>query len=192
MTRAALVALGLLVSAPALGHDEALTNAAPSVRDDWIGLGSRIHGGFGSLIALGIRIGFDASLRTGGRIREFDVTYFEGAGSPCPCVVDGLIAALAASPGQRTLRVSPEAAPEGAFGRVVIRHRPTGRVLEYLIPASAFPGLVAVNREPPEARWDYVMRQPPDALYAVTVLEEGHPPAASAPPPPSAPAGAPR
>jgi hypothetical protein len=169
LVAAALVLFALIV--PARAHDEALTTAAPDVRDGWIELGRRIHGGFGSLIALGIRLGFDASLRTGGRVREFDVTYFEGPGSPCPCVADGIMAALAASPGQRTLRVSSEPAPAGALARILIRHKPSGALLEYTIPMAAMSGLGAINRAPPEERWDYVMRQPFETLFEVAVLE---------------------
>lgn len=50
--RQALLVLAILLPATSL-HSE--------TRDEWIALGARVHGAFGPFIALGIRIGLDAS-----------------------------------------------------------------------------------------------------------------------------------
>lgn len=42
--------------------------------DQWVELGRRVHGGFGSYIALGIRIGLDAMQRLNVTPRTLDVT----------------------------------------------------------------------------------------------------------------------
>src|SRR5437868_8855109 len=91
-------------------------NAQAQTREEWIALGERVHGGFGALIPLGIRIGLDALEKLDAKPREVTVTYFDGEGAPCPCVVDGIMIATAASPGQKTLRMSPESAPSGLMG----------------------------------------------------------------------------
>ena len=75
---------------------------------DWIAVGERVHGGYGSLIALGVRIGLDARERLSAQPRDLDVTYFDGEKTPCACVVDGILIATSASPGQGSLRVSAE------------------------------------------------------------------------------------
>lgn len=114
---------------------------------DWITAGERVHGGYGSLIALGVRIGLDARERLSAQPRDLDVTYFDGEKTPCACIVDGILIATSASPGQGSLRVSPERAPAGAFGTALIRHRKTGAAVRYTVPPSAFPKLAAINRE---------------------------------------------
>src|SRR6187200_1474348 len=53
----------LLLAQPARAHDGPIAETPPVERDLWISLGARIHGGFGSLIAVGIRIGEDARQR---------------------------------------------------------------------------------------------------------------------------------
>ena len=78
--------------------------------NDWIRLGERVHGGYGSLIALGVRIGLDARERVSAAARDLDVTYSDGENTPCACVVDGILMATAASPGQGTLRGIEEVA----------------------------------------------------------------------------------
>ncbi len=104
--------------------------------DEWITLGQRIHGGFGSYLALGIRIGLDARNRLAAEPRELDVTYETGVDAPCPCVADGIMIVTVASPGQNTLRVLFNQTDRNLFGVAVIRHRKTGETLRYLIPAS--------------------------------------------------------
>ena len=56
--------------------------------EEWIKLGETVHGGFGTLIPLGIRIGLDARQRLKAAPRELDVTYYDGNGTPCACVVE--------------------------------------------------------------------------------------------------------
>lgn len=47
--------------------------------EQWIGLGRQMHGGFGSYLALGIRIGLDARERLNAEPRELAVIYYSGA-----------------------------------------------------------------------------------------------------------------
>ena len=133
-------------------------NGRGETPEEWIALGERVHGGFGALIPLGIRIGLDALEKLDAKPREVTVTYFDGEGTPCPCVVDGIMIATAASPGQKTLRMSPDSAPSGLMGVAVIQHRKTGRTVRYEIPAASLPRLVAWNKAyGPRARYDAVM-----------------------------------
>lgn len=161
----AVVAAFAMAPLVSLSHDGPVPLALPAERDGWIELGTRIHGGFGTLIALGIRIGDDAMRTLKAKPRELDVTYFSGAEAPCPCVVDGILAATSASPGQSSLRVSAERAAAGEFGKAVIRHRPTGATIEYVIPMSAWPALRDANKLPVVARWNAVMQAADDALF---------------------------
>ncbi|HEY8670006.1 MAG TPA: hypothetical protein VIL63_04130, partial [Terriglobales bacterium] len=48
-------------------------------------------------------------------------TFSNGTKPPCPCVVDGVMIATQASPGQGTLQVSPEKAPDGMMAVIVIK-----------------------------------------------------------------------
>jgi hypothetical protein len=51
-----------------------LTTAARSESpDEWITLGARVHGGFGTFIPVGIRIGLDALQRLNAKAREMFV-----------------------------------------------------------------------------------------------------------------------
>ena len=63
----------------------------------------RIHGGFGAFIPIGIRIGLDARERLKAKLRELIVVYYHSDKAPCACIVDGIMMATTASPGQRTL-----------------------------------------------------------------------------------------
>src|SRR3974390_1979146 len=53
------------------------TLAQAETADEWIALGTRVHGGFGAFIPLGIRIGLDAMERLNAHPRELAVTYYE-------------------------------------------------------------------------------------------------------------------
>ena len=88
---------------------------------EWIALGTRVHGGFGAFIPLGIRIGLDAVARLHAKPRELAVVYHDSVASPCACFADGVAIATSASVGQRTLTIAAEPAPEGAIAVVVIR-----------------------------------------------------------------------
>ena|ERR1700716_1014669 len=66
-------------------------------------LGARVHGGFGSFIPLGIKIGLDAVNRLNAKPRELSVLYYDSDASPCASFADGIAIATYASVGQRTL-----------------------------------------------------------------------------------------
>ena len=139
--------------------------------DTWIALGKRIHGGFGSYVALGIRIGIDATQKLGANPRELDVTYASGKGAPCPCVADGLMLATYATPGQGTLRVTDTGAPDDVFGIATIRHKVSGRVLRYTIPLSAAKMLNEANKTPEGVRFDTIMGAEEVTVYNVEDIE---------------------
>ena len=155
----------LLLAQPARAHDGPIAETPPVERDLWISLGARIHGGFGSLIAVGIRIGEDARQRLQASPRDLDVTYYSGKAAPCPCVADGIMIATYSSPGQRTLRVAAEQAAGGEFGRVVIVHKPTNRALEYVIPQTSAPAILIANKGTSIERWDAIMKLPEDQIF---------------------------
>src|SRR5690242_1448135 len=71
--------------------------------EEWVQLGARVHGGFGSFLPVGIRIGLDALERLNAKPREVTVTYYDSDKAPCACVADGVAIATIASVGQRTL-----------------------------------------------------------------------------------------
>ena len=104
-----------------------LALTAPSARaetpEEWIKLGTRIHGGFGPLIPIGIRIGLDSLTRLKAEPRTVAVTYYSGEKAPCPCIADGVMIATQASPGQGTLQVMAEKAPPGVLASIVVRER---------------------------------------------------------------------
>ncbi len=105
--------------------------------EEWVELGTQVHGGFGSYIALGIRIGLDARERLQAGSRELDVTYYSAVTAPCPCVVDGVMLATVATPGQNLLRVATTPSPPDTFGVVEIQHRATVAMVRYTIPSAA-------------------------------------------------------
>lgn len=173
---AALLAVAAAGVAPLAAHDGPIETTPPDERDFWISLGARVHGGFGSLIAAGIRIGDDARQKLGAAPHELDVTYFSSPGAPCPCIVDGVMIATRASPGQASLRVADTPAGDGLFGRVVIRHKPSGRTLDYAVPAAIWPRLRDINKEPTGiARWDAVMAIPTTEMMTVRELPPASP-----------------
>jgi formylmethanofuran dehydrogenase subunit E len=142
-----LVAL-LLV--PTFGHAE--------TPQEWIALGSRVHGGFGSFIPLGIKIGLDANERLNVKPREIAVEYYDSEKSPCACFADGIAIATLASVGQRSLRIMPEKAPEGTAAVIVIRPKQGGAGVKYTIPMSTLAKLGPMNANLDErGRFDAVM-----------------------------------
>ena len=98
-------------------------------KEEWIVLGARVHGAFGPFIPVGIRIGLDAVDKLKADPRGLTVTYYNGTKPPCPCVADGVMIATQTSPGQGTLQISPDKAPDGAMAVIVIRNRKTGEGL---------------------------------------------------------------
>jgi formylmethanofuran dehydrogenase subunit E len=119
MIRSYIVVLAILSAFPARSETP----------EEWIALGSRVHGGFGSFIPLGIKIGMDAVKRLNAKPRELTVVYYDSDGSPCACFADGIAIATFASVGQRTLTVAPEKAPVGDAAVIIIRPRQGGPVL---------------------------------------------------------------
>ncbi len=147
------------------------TASAQSTPEEWVRLGERVHGGFGTFIALGIRIGQDAMQRLGAQPRELDVTYYDGVAAPCPCTADGVMIATYASPGQGTLRVAAEKAPPELMGAVVIRSRKSGEALRYTIPDTLRPRLAEWNKaNDPLGRYRVVMAEPEASVFAREAL----------------------
>ena len=144
--------------------------------EQWIELGARVHGAFGSFIPVGIRIGLDALKRLDAEPRGVTVVYYSGPKSPCPCPADGIAIATTASVGQGTLQVAPEKAPDDAMGVAIIRSKATGAGFKYTIAASWLPKLGDMNKQyDPIGRYDAVMNAAD--LFSVEPL-----PAAPSPP----------
>ena len=136
--------------------------------EEWIKLGTRVHGGFGSYIALGIRIGMDAMERLDARPRDLKVTYQDGKNSPCPCVVDGIMIATVATPGQNSLQVLPNSSDADVFGIAKIEHKKTGESLRYVISNSTRSQLDRWNEVLNERqRYDAIMNAPASSLFDV-------------------------
>ena len=130
----------------------------PQTKEQWIELGTRIHGGFGVLIPIGIRIGLDAKERLKPEPRGLIVTYYTGERAPCPCIADGVMLATGASPGQGTLQISPEKAPQGMFAVIVVQNRKTGEALRYTVSGEWGPKIIEWNRSlDPAGRYDAAM-----------------------------------
>jgi len=138
--------------------------ASAETPDEWVALGARVHGGFGSFIPLGIKIGLDATKRLNAKPRELTVLYYDSDKSPCACFADGIAIATYASVGQRTLKIAPEKAPDGAAAVVVIRRGQGGAGFKYTIQLSALANLASMNKDlDPRGRYDAVMAA--DGLY---------------------------
>ena len=137
----------------------ALALAAPSMvsaqtPEQWISWGDRVHGGFGSLIALGVIVGQDALARLDAERRDLAVDYTDGPQSPCACVIDGIAVAVSASVGQRTLRLESERTESGLLARIRFTRRSDARSLVYEIPQPILAVMAAINRDPdPLERW---------------------------------------
>ena len=126
-----------------------LTTAARSESpDEWITLGARVHGGFGTFIPVGIRIGLDALQRLNAKAREVTVVYY-----------DSDKAATVASVGQRTLQIAPEKATVGAMAIITIRRKQSGEAVKYTVADSWLPKLAEWNQTlDPRGRYDAVMK----------------------------------
>lgn len=135
--------------------------AHAQTKQEWIELGTRIHGGFGVLVPIGIRIGLDAKQRLKPEHRGLSVTYHTGERAPCPCIADGIMIATNASPGQGTLQISPDKAPDGLYAMIVIQNRKTGQAIRYTISGEWGPKIVEWNRTlDPAGRYDTAMSTP--------------------------------
>jgi formylmethanofuran dehydrogenase subunit E len=143
----ALLALAMLV--PAAANAE--------TKEEWIALGARIHGAFGPFIPVGIRIGLDAVERLKPGPRDIMVTFHNGTKPPCPCVADGVMLATRTSPGQGSLQISPERAPDGLMAVVVIANKKTGEAFRYSISDESLPMILSWLKADPPARYDAAM-----------------------------------
>jgi hypothetical protein len=153
MTGARVIALVLIVSG-------AVAEARAETPEEWVKLGTRVHGAFGSFIPVGIRIGLDALKRLNADPRGVTVVYYSGPKAPCPCPTDGIAIATMASAGQGTLQVSSQQAPEGLMGVAVISSKTTGAALKYMITESWIPWLIDLNKNhDPIGRYEAVINE---------------------------------
>ncbi len=142
------------------------TDLRAETPDEWVKLGARVHGGFGSFIAVGIKIGMDAIQRLGAEPRTLAVIYYDNPEAPCACFADGIAIATLASVGQRSLTIAAESAPPAALAVVVIKPKGGGPGVKYTIPKSALPKLGSMNKDlQPRQRYDAVMAA--DDLFTV-------------------------
>jgi hypothetical protein len=126
--------------------------------EEWIALGTKVHGGFGAFIPLGIKIGLDAVEKLKAQPRELAVIYYDSNKSPCACFADGIAIATTASVGQRSLTIAPEKAPDDTLAVAIIRPRKDGPGFKYTIPVSALGKLGQMNQSlDPKGRFDAVM-----------------------------------
>jgi formylmethanofuran dehydrogenase subunit E len=144
-----------------------ITAVRAETPEEWVQLGVRIHGGFGTFIPVGIRIGLDALQRLNAKPREVTVLYFDSDKAPCACVADGIMIAKVASPGQRTLQIAQEKAPAGAMAVAVVRHKQSGEAVKYTIADSWLQRLAEWNRTLDiRGRYDEVMKA--EGLFEVS------------------------
>jgi formylmethanofuran dehydrogenase subunit E len=155
-----MVALLALTASPA--HSE--------TPEEWIAVGTRIHGGFGPLIPIGIRIGLDSLSRLKAEPRTVAVTYYSGEKAPCPCIADGVMIATQASPGQGTLRVMTEKAPPGVLAAIVVHERKGGVAVRYEVKDTWMPKVVEwIRTLDPMGRYQAVMAA--DGLFEVSAVQ---------------------
>jgi len=150
----------------------AVLPAMAETPEQWVSLGERIHGAFGSYIALGIRIGQDASERLQAKPRDLEVVLIQGPNSPCPCLADGLMLSTYATPGRGTLRIADEKATADQLAIVVVRSKESGETLRYIVPDALRTKLDEWNRKlQPIARYHAMFEQPEAGLFTRGVLE---------------------
>ena len=89
--------------------------------------------------------------------REIAVLYYNGSKPPCPCIADGVMLATHTSPGQGTLQISPEKAPDGMMAVIVITNKKTGETLRYSVADEWLPKMLAWLKTDPPARYDAAM-----------------------------------
>lgn len=128
--------------------------------DEWVKLAdARVHGGYGALIPLGVKIGLDAAARLKAEPRSLAVVYYDNPKAPCACIADGVAIAAYASFGQRTLTLAAEQAPPDQAAVIVIKPRNGGPGLKYSVPFSVMPRLLEMNKSlEPAQRHDAVMK----------------------------------
>jgi len=143
-----------------------VSNARAETESEWIALGTRIHGGFGPLIPIGIRIGLDAKEKLKADPRGLTLLYYSGEKAPCPCISDGIMLATQASPGQGTLQIASEKAPAGFLAVAIIRNRKTGEGLRYTVSEQWMPKVGEwIRTLDPPGRYQAVMKA--DELFQV-------------------------
>ncbi len=164
------IATALILCTAPSAHAHGDPNDATTISaQDWVTWGEVVHGGFGSHIALGIRIGEDALKRLGAKRRDVEVTVTEGAKAPCACVADGITLATAASAGQRSLTVLPKSTDESFMAVIEIRKKKSDKAVTYRIPASAQAPLGNMNIGKSAAeRFALVMNAPESSLYNIS------------------------
>lgn len=133
--------------------------------EDWVLLGTKLHGGFGSYIALGVHIGLDARERLGAPPRSYDVTLQNGKAAPCACLADGLQLSTGATPGRGSLRVVSDIAAGDVFAIVTVRERTSGRTLTYTVPGEARELLDQWNKIPAAERLPALRTVPSSQLF---------------------------
>lgn len=138
--------------------------------EQWTQWGTVVHGGFGSLIAYGIRIGDDALKRLDAERRQVIVEYADNPAAPCACVADGIGIAVTASVGQRSLKISETNAPNHLLGRVKFTHKTTQQSVVYELPMAALGMMGDINmRVPASQRYDAVMQLDSHKLFSVSL-----------------------
>lgn len=131
--------------------------------------GTVVHGGFGSLIAYGIRVGHDALQRLNAEKRQLSVDYFDGPLAPCPCVIDGISLAVTASLGQQTLRLSSKKTDPSLLATVTFTHRITNASITYELPIAALNLMQTINRDyPATQRYEAVLKLKNEQLFTIT------------------------
>jgi formylmethanofuran dehydrogenase subunit E len=134
------------------------SNARAETPEEWIKLGTRIHGGFGPLIPIGIRIGLDSLTRLKAEPRTVSVTYYSGERAPCPCIADGVMISTQSSPGQGTLQMMADKAPPGLLASIVVRERKGSAAVRYTVKDEWLPKIVErIRTLDPTGRYQAVM-----------------------------------
>lgn len=158
----------------ARGTCGALVTGAIPPDADWVALGTQLHGGFGSYVALGVHIGLDALRELGAERRAVQVTFINGALAPCPCVADGLIIATGATPGRGSFVVLADMAAAGAFAVVRVHDPKSARTLSYVVPDALRSQLDAWNQLPATERLNAVASAPRSQLFRREEIKEHH------------------
>ena len=138
--------------------------------EEWAKLGARVHGGYGSFIPLGIKIGLDAASRLKAEPRSMAVVYYDNPKAPCACFADGVAIATISSFGQRSVTLAGEQAPADKAAVIIIRPRAGGAGLKYSIPMAVLPRLGELNKNlDPIQRHEIVMQA--EGLFEVELLK---------------------
>ena len=136
--------------------------------EQWTEWGERVHGGFGSLIALGIVVGNDSLVRLNAQRRDVTVEYTDGNNSPCACVLDGITISVSASLGQRTIKLNDYRTEDGLLARIKFTNKKTNQSIVYELPMSVMPMMANINKDyAPNKRLEAVLKLNPNSLYSI-------------------------